>query len=502
MTLVSEYEPMTEERLAKIVALMRTIGVDTQLYEVKSSRHALTKDIARTLSAFSNGSGGYIICGISEKDGFTPLDDFDVKSVQDALVQTCAEALEPPVRPDVQVLPFEGKPVLVANIPEMRPSDKPCYVKASNKYQGSYIRTGDGDLRLSSYEVDRLLDEHRQPQYDACVAEGATIGDLNPDAIRGLLARERKVHARNFARLEDNEALLKLGVLARDARGVLRPTLAGLLALGDYPQQFYPRLCVAFACYPGTQKSDVSNAGQRLVDSATMVGPIPDVVQDAIAAIDRNTRTGAVVEGAFRREVPDYPTVALREAIVNALMHRDYSPQSLGTPVQIDLYQDRLEILNPGGLYGNVTTRSLGKTGISSTRNQHLANLLESTPFGDGSFVAENRGTGYQTIESELADALMPEPIPRDSIAFFSLTFQRRRVTQSELSMPVGDQVRQAITTILGQQSSVSTTELVHHTGRSRATVYKYIRQLLDDGVLEPTEPAHSTKQRYRLTRK
>lgn len=310
------------------------------------------------------------------------------------------------------------------------------------------------------------------------------------------------MHARNFARLEDNEALLKLGVLARDARGVLRPTLAGLLALGDYPQQFYPRLCVAFACYPGTQKSDVSNAGQRLVDSATMVGPIPDVVQDAIAAIDRNTRTGAVVEGAFRREVPDYPTVALREAIVNALMHRDYSPQSLGTPVQIDLYQDRLEILNPGGLYGNVTTRSLGKTGISSTRNQHLANLLESTPFGDGSFVAENRGTGYRTIESELADALMPEPIPRDSIAFFSLTFQRRRVTQSELSMPVGDQVRQAITTILGQQSSVSTTELVHHTGRSRATVYKYIRQLLDEGVLEPTEPAHSTKQRYRLTRK
>ena len=194
--------------------------------------------------------------------------------------------------------------------------------------------------------------------------------------------------------------------------------------------------------------------------------------------------------------------MALREAIVNALMHRDYSLQSLGTPVQIDLYQDRLEILNPGGLYGNVTTRSLGKTGISSTRNQHLANLLESTPFGDGSFVAENRGTGYQTIESELADALMPEPIPRDSIAFLSLTFQRRRVTQSELSMPIGDQVRQAITAILGQQSSVSTTELVHRTGRSRATVYKYIRQLLDKGVLEPTEPARSTKQRYRLTRK
>lgn len=493
------YMPISEERLTEIIGLMRIIGVDLQRYEVKSSKKELTKDIARTLSAFSNGSGGIIICGISEKDGFKPVEGFDAQAIQDSLSHACSELLFPPVRPEMQALVFEGKPVIIASIPEMRPVDKPCYIKASDRYKGSYIRTGDGDMRLSSYEVDRLIDEHRQPNYDNQIVEDATIDDLSRDLVQGLLTRERRVHARNFAKLADEEALLKLGVIKRDQNKIMHPTIAGLIAIGDYPQQFFPRLNISFACYPGTKKSDVSVSGERLLDSATMVGPIPYMVEDAIAAINRNTRTGAIIEGIYRKEVPDYPTVALREAIVNALMHRDYSPQSLGTPVQVDLYIDRLEIINPGGLYGNVTVRTLGKDGITSSRNQHLANLLESTPYGDGSFVAENRGTGYQTIEAQLNEALMPAPIPEDSIDRFSLTFERRRVTKSESTLSVADQIKATALDLLKDQGSISTTELVQHTGRSRATVYKYIKKMTADGTLEPIEPMGSTKQRYRL---
>lgn len=491
--------PITTKRFAEVIELMRTVGVDLQRYEVKSSKKELTKDIARTVSAFSNGSGGFIICGISEKDGFRPVDGFDAQAIQDSLAHTCVELMTPPVRPDIQALVFEGRPVLIARIPEMRPVDKPCYLRLSDRYKGSYIRTGDGDMRLTPYEVDRLIDEHRQPQHDVQVVEDAQLGDLSQELVGGLLARERRVHARNFAKLGDSEALLKLGAVRPDGRGTLRPTLAGLLALGDYPQQFYPRLNVSFACYPGTRKSDVTSFGERLLDSATMVGPIPQMVEDTIAAVGRNTRTGAIVKGAFRREVPDYPPIALREAIVNALMHRDYSPQSLGTPVQVDLYVDRLEIINPGGLFGNVTVRTLGTDGITSTRNQHLANLLESTPYADGTFVAENRGTGYQTIEAELAGALMPTPLAVDTIDHFSLTFQRRRLTESESTLSVGEQVKATIVGALRARGSVSTTELVRITGRSRATVYKYVKQMIAEGTIEPMEPMGSTKQRYRM---
>lgn len=493
---------LSGSELTEVIMLMRAIGVDLQKYEVKSNKRELTKDIARTLSAFSNGSGGYIICGISEKKGFAPVDGFDAQAIQDSLAHACNELLHPPIRPNIDVLLFEGHPVVVAAVPAMRPSDKPCYIKASDRYKGSYIRTGDGDMRLSPYEVDRLIDEHRQPRHDETIVENAELSDLDEALVQALLARERRIHSRNFAKLADKEALVRLGAIRPDGAGGFRPTIAGLMALGEYPQQFFPRLNVSFACYPGTRKSDVTVARQRLLDSATMVGPIPYMVEDAIAAVTKNTRSGALIEGAYRRDVPDYPTIALREAIVNALMHRDYSPLSLGTPVQLDLYVDRLEIINPGGLYGNVTIRTLGKTGISATRNQHLSNLLESTPYGDGSFVAENRGTGYQTIEAELAEALMPAPEPKDTIGAFYLTFYRRRVSRSEATLPVRDQVIATVMGLLAEQGSVSTTEVMRHCGRSRGTVIKYINELLSLGDLEAMERAGSTRQRYRLPKR
>lgn len=492
---------MDQEKLEREILLMRQIGTDSQRYEVKSCEKGLTKDIAQTISAFSNGAGGFLICGISETDGFVPVEGFNPKSIQDALANVCVDKLTPPVRPIIQSFLFEDRPVIVAEIPEMPPSEKPCYVTASRQYDGSYIRTGDGDRRLTSYEVDRLLDEHRQPRYDGRIVEEATLADLDRSLVDALLARERRIHSRNFAKLTDEEALIKLTVAKRDDEGVLRPTLAGLMALGEYPQQFFPRLNVSFACYPGTTKSEVSNTGQRLLDSQSIVGPISYMIEDSIGAITRNMRTGAVVDGAFRGDVPDYPVVALREALANALMHRDYSSSSIGTPVQVDMYVDRLEIINPGGLFGNVTMDMLGKDCISASRNQFLANLLESTPYGVGQFVAENRGTGYQTIEASLSEALMPAPIPRDTISFFSLTFGKRRISNDEMAMASSESVRSVVLGLLEKQKSISTTEVVKSSRWSRATVVKRLNEMIEQGTIETTEPKGSTKQRYRLVR-
>lgn len=491
----------TEADLMRVVAIMRQIGTDTQHYEVKSERKGLAKDIAATISAFSNGDGGTIILGLSEKDGFTSVEGFDPKSIVDALSNACTEKLAPPVRPDIRIVLFEGKPLVVANIAEMIPADKPCYIKAAGRYNGSYIRTGDGDRRLSQYEVDRLVEEQRQPQHDIQIVLEASMDDLDASLLQGVLERERKMHPRIFSSLNDDAAAENLRIARRDGHGVLHPTLAGLLALGSYPQKYFPRLNVSFACYPGSTKAETTSSGKRLVDSATMVGPIPAIVEDTIAAVDKNTRTGALIEGAFRKDVTDYPGLAVREAVVNALMHRDYSSLALGTPVQVDLYVDRLEITNPGGLFGNVTVDTLGKEGVTASRNQHLSNILESTPY-KGGYVAENRGTGYQTIERELREALMPAAVPTDSIQSFSLVFERRHLSTAEMGLSAAETVERTVLQLLGRQKTVSVREIAQLTGRSRATVVKRINAMIGRGLLEPTEPKGSTRQRYRLSAK
>jgi ATP-dependent DNA helicase RecG len=157
-----------------------------------------------------------------------------------------------------------------------------------------------------------------------------------------------------------------------------------------------------------------------------MAGPVPAVLEDTLRAVRRNMRVGGALEGGLRRDVPDYPLNAVREAVCNALMHRDYSLMGRGAQVQVNMYADRLEVLSPGGLYGAVTVDTLGEAGVSSTRNAALAALMETTPYADGGFVAENRGTGFQLIQAELEANGMRPPVVVDKPSMFSITLFRR----------------------------------------------------------------------------
>lgn len=242
------------------------------------------------------------------------------------------------------------------------------------------------------------------------------------------------------------------------------------------------------------------DGGRRFLDAQTIIGPIPYMIEDALSVVAKNMRTGAVVEGAFRTDVPDYPRIAVREAVANALMHRDYSPESRGSQVQVNMYADRLEVLNPGGLYGDVTIDTLGVSGMSSSRNQFLSNILETTPYPEGGYVVENRGTGYQEIEEQLARAMMTPPRPKNSTVSFSLTFEKRRVLPAELDRGSRN-VDEAIVDYLSTHSSASTVELVSASGMARSTISAHLKGLVASGRVEPTEPARSPKQRYRLNK-
>ena len=119
-------ESITDEAsLRRVLEVIRMSGTDTQTVEAKSCIGGLTKDLARIISAFSNGSGGTLVLGVDERKGFAPASGFDVGKIQDALSSMCMEKLEPIVRPIMDVYVIDGAPVLVAEIPELRPKDKP-----------------------------------------------------------------------------------------------------------------------------------------------------------------------------------------------------------------------------------------------------------------------------------------------------------------------------------------------------------------------------------------
>jgi ATP-dependent DNA helicase RecG len=392
-----------QEELAALVAVLRTSRTDLADVEAKSASGGLPKSVRETLSAFSNGHGGTVVLGIDERTGFTLSPGFDAARIRDNLAAACADELEPPIRADVSLVGFDGGTVVVAEISELDPRFKPCYVKARGEYNGSFIRGGDGDRRLTDFEIHLLHTNRGQPEDDRQVVVGATLDDLDPDSLSYLLRRVRQRQRRAFQGLDDTTALRRLNVLAPSGQGTLAPTVGGLLALGSYPQHFFPQLDATLVVYPGVTAADVSPGGPRFLDSRTFEGPIPVIVEEAVAAIVRNTSVRSYVQDIGREDVFDYPIEALREVIVNALIHRDYSPYSRGTPVQIALYSDRLTVTSPGGLFGVVTEDDLGEEGISSTRNPVLVKLLQDVPLPDQDrTVCENRASGIPAMIREL----------------------------------------------------------------------------------------------------
>ena len=286
-----------------------------------------------------------------------------------------------------------------------------------------HVRVADGDRKLSEYEVHLLLASRGQPRDDEIPVDEATVADLDPELVGALLDRKREPEGSAFRKLDDVASLITLKAASR-VDGSVHPTLGGLIGLGKFPQQFFPALGVSFVAYPTPRLGETGPGGERFLDNRRIDGPIPRMIAPLLDALRRNMKRRAIVRDGFRQDLWEYPETALREAFVNALAHRDLSGFARSTPVQIQMFPDRLAIVNPGGLHGAVTLEQLGDEGVSSARNQVLMKLLEDVAVpGERFAVCENRGSGIGAMVAALRQAGMTPPVFEDRLATFRVTF-------------------------------------------------------------------------------
>lgn len=213
------------------------------------------------------------------------------------------------------------------------------------------IRTGDKNRPLGGQEILRLASAKNTGDFESELVPGASKDDFSREMIEEYLAKRLERSKRPYNGKVD-DLLQEIGAITPDGK----PTVAGILLFSEYPQQWLPQSSVVFAKFVGTTpRGDSGLAGYTRREELT--GPLPRLIESAWNLIWGEMAVSAVVKGLEREEETEYPQFAVREAIVNAICHRDYRLR--GRRIELRMYSDRLEVISPGGLPGFITIENI-----------------------------------------------------------------------------------------------------------------------------------------------
>lgn len=467
---------MLNEELIALIKQIQRDKCEGQTIEVKAAHGGCPK-LYDTLSSFSNqNSGGTIVFGLDEKQNFKPVGVYSVQDLQHKAEEQCKQ-LEPVVRAVFTQCEIDGLYFVSMEIPSVEPALRPVYYKGAGKWQGAYVRVGDADERMSDYEV-YSFEAYRKQIRDDVRPVNAAIDSLDRSQL-SLYLNNLRVNRPNTANLSDEELLTLTGLISDG-----KPTLASILCFSKFLQSVFPQLCITAVLVPGTTMGDASADGQRFLASKRIEGTIAQMVEGAVNFVAMNMREGIKIADGKRTDIPEYPLTAVREAVLNALIHRDYSPYTEGMPVRIEMYRDRMEITNAGGLYGAIDIDELGRI-HADTRNKTLISVLESM------HVAENRYSGIPTIRKLFAENGLPEP-----------QFQERRGMFRVIFYNGTEQARQSGKISLEDFCKVprSRREIAEYMGMTQYYVIKnYVEPLIEKGVLAYTIPEKPKSRDQRI---
>lgn len=409
--------------LERVLDELRHRRGDTASIEVKRASHGLPK-MAETLCAFANmPQGGTVILGVDEADGaFDIVGVDDIAKMEAGLISMARQSVHPSPYIDCEALRISQCDVLVAHIQPVPMSERPARFKGQ-----AYLRQADGDYKMQSHEIRMIqvaqLYEDQAIEYDLKPATGRSVDDLDADLVASYIDDVRRTN-RRLTHRSDADILRQTNVLNKDEV----PTLAGLYALGDYPQGQYPALTVtaAIQLQGGEGQARVKNRRDFTGPIPVLLDDIMEWVRNAVPTISGYTSTGHMVD------TPEVPLNAVRELVANALVHRDVGPDTLGKgkSVQIRLAADRLFIQSPGGLKGVSVEQLTSVEHAQAAVNQHIYALAKHLTTADGYRVIEGEGGGIAEVLRACEDRGMAPPILNDTGVQFTATLWRDNNSQ------------------------------------------------------------------------
>ena len=346
------------------------------------------RNFLKTLVAFANTAGGRLVFGVDDQKNVIgidqPLDE------EERLCSLVADAIEPRLVPNIEFITVEDKTLLTAEV--FLSGLRPHYIKAEGPENGVYIRLGSTNRVADRELIAELRRSAEGISFDELPMPGLSIEDLDIETAKEMFGPERS--------LGENE-LHTLKIVTWD-QGKLVPTKGAILLFGKERQRHFSDAWIQCGRFVGRDKADI-------FDHTELHDHLPHAVDSIMLFLKKHAMRGAEFSEVRRKDVWSIPLGILREVVINALVHADYSQR--GAPIRVAFYDDRIEVDNPGMLLPGMTVEDM-KQGISKIRNHVIARV-----FRELNLIVRHSVLFILRIKKNRLTAIISMPIPHRTLS-------------------------------------------------------------------------------------
>ena len=435
----------------------------------------------KTIVAFANTQGGKLIVGIDDKTHeIVGVANEILFQLMDGIANAISDSCMPQIIPDIEPQTIDGKTVIIVSVEAGK--NRPYYLKSKGKENGTYIRVAGTSRQAFPEKIRELEMEGARISWDELTCVGYPVSKEATEKLCSNIENFREKVGMT-ERSVKKEQLINWKIL-KQSEGQLLATNAYALLTSDY----FPFSKTQCAVFKGTDRA-------VFLDKREFTGPIYTQIEEAVDFVLRNIRLGATIDGLVRKEKYELPPEAIREMIINAHCHRNLLDESC---IQVAVYDDRLEVTSPGGLYNGLTYEEV-MNGHSKIRNKAIANIFSQMG------LVESWGSGIKRIFNAAKEYDLPEPKFQEFDNMFRVElFRNNFMTESgkeagESSEKVRRRVGEGSDIIRGYELSdtqkkivnlllydrqLSAAKIAEQLGMGSRSIEKNIKKLKELGIL------------------
>ncbi|TAK77331.1 MAG: winged helix-turn-helix transcriptional regulator [Gammaproteobacteria bacterium] len=427
--------------------------------------------ILRTLVAFANTAGGTLVIGVEDKTK-NVIGIEEPLSIEERLANIISDGISPTLIPTIEISPWRKTYLILV---EVYPSNnRPHYLKSKGLEKGTYIRIGSTNRLADAGMISELQRVTRSEAYDE-----QPMTELNSEAIDFIAASELFSEYRNLKKSD----LETLKILTK-YQGRYVPTIGGIILFGNNREKYFPDAWIQAGRFKEKDK-------QHIIDFQEIHSYPAIAVSEAISFLQKHLMQAIEISAAKRSEKWSVPIIAIREAVINAVAHADYSQR--GSPIRIAIFDDRIEIENPGLIPFNLTLDDLYR-GISKLRNPVIGRVFHELK------LIERWGSGIRRIIEACSDAGLEKPLFEELGIHFRVTIFTEKKHSSSISKL--DKIDQAILALLEKNEGLSTQQIANKINRSaRATRSRLIELVKNGLIVEIGTGPRDPKKKYFLAK-